>query len=258
MSIAIITGASSGIGEAFVREVAKLDYDEIWVLARRVERLSSLRDELGSKIVPTKIDLLDRNSITQFEQKLTADKPEIGLLINCAGMGKRAEVSEQTRAQIEETIELNCTALSSMTRICIPFLKERTPARKARIINIASSAGFLPQPGFAIYAASKSYVISFSRGLGYELKKEGITVTAVCPGPVNSEFLEKSTDGKETKFGGIRGICAVKAEDLAKAALKAAMRGKKLFVYGFMQKCLHVASKLLPTDVILWLETKLM
>ncbi|MCQ2467129.1 MAG: SDR family NAD(P)-dependent oxidoreductase [Clostridia bacterium] len=267
MNIAIITGASSGIGEAFLREIIKersaygsVPFDEIWVIARRKEKLEALSQELDSKrIIPLVIDLAEPSSLVKLEDKLKEKDPTVGLLINCAGMGKRGVVEDKSVTDLEDTIDINCTCLTKVTRICLPYMISKNPvfsrSNGPRIINIASSAAFLPQPGFATYAASKAYVLNFSRALAYELKQYNIAVTTVCPGPVKTEFLSKATDNKESDFTGIRAYCVADPTKLAVASLRACRMGRKVLVYGFMQKLLHVASKILPTDLILWIET---
>lgn len=267
MNIAIITGASSGIGEAFLRELIKersaygsVPFDEIWIIARRKEKLEKLRDELDAKrIVPLVIDLSEPSSLVKLETMLLEKDPTVGLLINCAGMGKRGVVEDKSVTDLEDTIDINCTCLTKVTRICMPYMINKSSAitkkNGPRIINIASSAAFLPQPGFATYAASKAYVLNFSRALAYELKQYNIMVTTVAPGPVKTEFLSKATDNKESEFTGIRALCVADPTKLAIASIKASRHGRKVLVYGFMQKLLHVASKIVPTDLILWIET---
>lgn len=267
MNIAIITGASSGIGEAFLREIIKersaygsVPFDEIWIIARRKEKLENLSNELDNKrIIPLVIDLSEPSSLVKLEEKLAQKDPTVGLLINCAGMGKRGVVEDKSVADLEDTIDINCTCLTKVTRICMPYMIDRKiPFSKGngpRIINIASSAAFLPQPGFATYAASKAYVLNFSRALAYELAQYNIAVTTVAPGPVKTEFLSKATEGKESDFTGIRKYCVADPTKLAIASLRASRMGRKMLVYGFTQKALHVASKIVPTDLILWIET---
>ncbi len=247
MSTGIITGASSGIGKAFVK--ALLDSpdcpDIIWIIARRLDRLEQIAS-LSEKIVPVKADLGIPEGIDVIKSKLADEHPDVSLLINCAGIGKRGDISERPSSDISDVIALNCTSLSVLTREVIPYMKQG-----AKIINVASSAAFLPQPGFTVYAASKSYVVSFSRALACELKRAGISVTAVCPGPVDTEFNGLATDGKSTEFTGFRKLLAADVDKLAKASLKAARHKRRLFVYGFSQKALHVVSKLMPTGLLL-------
>lgn len=246
---AIITGASSGIGKAFVKALLNSPGcpDSIWIIARRLDRLEEL-SSLSSRIVPVQADLISEAGIQTVKEKLINEKPGVSLLINCAGMGRRGDIKDRPSSEISDVIALNCTSLSVLTREVIPYMTQGSA-----VINIASSAAFLPQPGFTVYAASKSYVVSFSRALAVELKKSGISVTCVCPGPVNTEFNSLATDGASTEFKGFRKLLAADAGKLASASLKAASHKRRLFVYGFSQKALHAASKLLPTGAILGL-----
>lgn len=248
--IAVVTGASSGIGEAFVKELVRDDYSEIWIVARREDRLNTLRSLLGDdRIVPVVMDLTGEGIAAAFEEKLSASSQKVSLLVNCAGMGVRGDVADNSIESVSSTIDLNCRSLSLLTGACLPHME-----KGSRVINMASSAGFLPQPGFAVYAASKAYVIDYSRALDVELSSRGISVTCVCPGPVRTEFQSKATGGATGEFTGFRKLVAVTPGKLAAASLRAAAHGRHLYVYGFSQKLLHVASKLVPHYWIMKME----
>ena len=260
--IAIVTGASSGIGEAFVKEISVTDetLDEIWIVARRQDKLDALLALTGDKrIRPVKADLTNANDLESIGQRLSSGDYSVCLLINCAGLGKRGNLSSNAIEDVAATINVNCQSLTLLTRIVLPYMKiSEVKKGGGRIINIASSAAFLPQPGFAVYAASKSYVLNFSRALGAELAPQGIVVTAVCPGPVDTEFLGKATGGRETEFTGFRKNVVAQADKLAKASLKASYKGRKVLVYKFSQKMVHFVSKVLPTGLVLHFEQKLL
>ena len=242
--IALITGATSGIGEEFFK-LLKDDpsYDELWITGRNSAKLLELQDD---RTVTIEADLSRREDIDAIVRRLYSQKPVIGLLINCAGLGYKGWVDSQDSGKISDTIDVNCEALSVMCRECIPFMEDGNSG----IINIASSAGFLPQPGFAVYAASKSYVISFSRALGYELKPRRIRVTCVCPGPVMTEFISRSQDG-DPNLTGIKKMTAKQPREVAIRSLKAYRRGRKLYSCGISQKMLHLATKVIPLNWIL-------
>ena len=244
---AIVTGASSGIGKAFVKALLKSPDcpDIIWIVARRMDRLEELA-AFSSKLVPVKADLGNQEGIDVIKDKLNAEKPDVSLLINCAGMGKKGNIADRDSSDISDTITLNCTALSVLTREVIPFMPE-----DSHIINVGSSAAYLPQPGFTVYAASKSYVVSFSRALARELSRKRIYVTVVCPGPVETEFNKLATDGASDKFTGFRKFVAADADKLAAASLKAAKHKRVMFVYGIPNKALHVAAKFMPVGLYL-------
>lgn len=268
--IAIITGASSGIGKAFLEEIANdrgvngaTPFDEIWAVARSEDKLIEIKALLGDdRIVPVTADLSSPEDMTRLSERLASEKAQIDLLINCAGMGMKGLVEDHPAKTLEDTIDVNCTSLAKLTRICMPYMIVKDPScakeKMPRIINIASSAGFLPQPGFAAYAASKAFVISFSRALYYELKDHRIIVTAICPGPVKTDFQRKATGGAQADFTGIRKYVVADPVKLARASIKASGKGRQILVYGFSQKALHVASKIIPTSWILAIEKKMM
>lgn len=270
MNIAVITGASSGMGEEFARQLISGQYsvlgtpfDEIWLIARSSDKLAKLQSELGAdRIRPVSLDLTDPSAMASFSQLLSKKQPTIRLLINCAGMGKNGAFAEQRVEDTHQAIALNCSALAEVTQICLPYMipcgeasgKKQGP----RIINIASSAGFLPQPGFAIYAATKSMVISFSRALHAELKGKNISVTCVCPGPCDTNFIKVSKNDPNATFTGFKSKFVTSVEKLIPASLRAAGKRKSMLVFGFGQKCLHLASKILPTRLILFFESKML
>ena len=247
MKIAIVTGASSGMGREFVKQIGHFyrSLDEIWVIARREERLKELQEK---SVVPLRIldgDLLHRPVYMKLKKALMEEKPDIRMLVNAAGFGKSGTVEdiweEDKNIQLE-MVDLNCIALSRMTFYCLPYLSEGS-----RILNLASAAAFCPQPSFTVYAATKAYVLSLSRGLGAELKEKGIVVTAVCPGPVDTEFFDVSgkTENPWKK------LTMVKASNVVRKALLDTRLGKTVSVYGIPMKAAKVAAKLLPHDFIL-------
>ena len=247
MKIAIVTGASSGMGREFVKQIGHFyrSLDEIWVIARREDRLKELQKQ---SVVPLRIfdgDLLHRPVYLRLKKALLTEMPDVRMLVNAAGFGKNGtveEVLEEDKNIQLEMIDLNCIALSRMTFYCLPYMSEGS-----RILNLASAAAFCPQPSFAVYAATKSYVLNFSRGLGSELRKKGIIVTAVCPGPVDTEFFDVSgkTENPWKK------MTMVKAPKVVRKALLDTRAGKSVSVYSVPMKGARAASKLLPHDLIL-------
>ena len=256
--IAIITGSPSGIGKALLELLAndngefyKAPFDEIWAIARREDALKELAASVKNvRVVPVAADLSDDSGIRIIEDKLKAEEPVVGLLINSAGMGIKGKVMDKSAKVLDDTVSINCSALSQMIRITAPYMKS-SDMGKPGIINIASSAGFLPQPGFAAYAASKSYVISFSRAMSCELKSLGINVMAVCPGPVRTDFQRRATEGKEADFNDWRKNFVIDPVKLSRVSLKASRKGKRMLVYPFSQKLLHLAAKIVPVSWIL-------
>ena len=186
MRIGIVTGASSGLGREFVRQIAaKERLDELWVIARREDRLRQLREETALPIRPVCLDLTRSESFPVLRKLLETEKPDVRILVNAAGfgrMGNYAEISPEDSAGI---IDLNCRALVNMTLTVLPYI-----SRGSRILEIASSSAFQPLPGLNVYAASKAFVLHYSRALRWELFGRGISVTAVCPYWVrDTEFI---------------------------------------------------------------------
>lgn len=266
MNIAVITGASSGMGEEFTRRlVLEKDgfigapFDEIWLIARSREKLEKLKEELDpQRIRVVDLDLTAPDASSSLSSLLAHENPSVCLLINCAGMGKSGTFETQSVIDTHNAITLNCTALSETTSIMLPYmipLGDRSPKGKGpRILNMASSAGFLPQPGFAVYAATKSYVISFSRALDQELRNHNIAVTCVCPGPCDTNFIKVSKNDPDASFTGFKAKFVTTVDKLIPASIQATKKGRSMLVFGFGQKCLHLASKILPTRLILFFE----
>ena len=243
MKIAIVTGASSGLGAAFVRRLDALGgLDEIWGVARRGERMEALAAELRTPMRPLALDLTRLESVETLRVLMRKEAPEVAVLVNAAGFGKFGTCADLTLQETCDMIDLNCRGLTEMTCTCLPWMHKGT-----RIINLASAAAFCPQAKFAVYAATKSYVLSFSRSLAAELKEKGIFVTAVCPGPVDTPFFEVS--GKLP--GGMKEAVMADPVQVVKQALIDAKYKKEVSVYGTAMKGAEAATKVLPHGMIL-------
>ena len=247
MRIAIVTGASSGMGREFVKQLDKCmkTIDEIWVIARREEKLKELSEEISN--IPLRIfslDLSKKMDIDILSHLLLAEKPEVRLLVQAAGVGYAGSFEERTREEVEEMIMLNDIALVSVTKVVLPYM-----TAPSNIIMLASASAFTPQKDFAVYAASKAFVLSFARSLNAELFDKKIKITAVCPGPVDTEFLEKCNAGQEEKL--MKKLVKVEAEPVVRKALEDAKAGRDVSVYGMPMKFVHVLSKILPTGILL-------
>ena len=247
MKIAVVTGASSGMGREFVRQISSFyrSLDEIWVIARRRERLEELRGESRGPLRIFEGNLIKKQVYRELSCALEERQPDIRMLVNAAGFGKSGSVeaiaSVDFRAQTD-MVDLNCRALTRMTLFCLPYL-----GRGSRIINLASAAAFCPQPGFAVYAATKSYVLSFSRALGAELRRRGIYVTAVCPGPVDTEFFNISG----ALANPLKKLTMAKAEDVVHRALKDSRAGREMSVYGIAMRAAFLGTRLVPHGLIM-------
>ena len=247
MKIALITGASSGLGREFARQIPKLyqNLDEIWVVARRAERLNELEMELK---VPVRIFDGDLNQDYIYKKLGIALGKSHANVRMLAGYGKIGTFCEYGWKEETGMVDLNCRSLTRMTALCLPYMH-----CGSRIVNLSSAAAFGPQPGFAVYAATKSYVYSLSMALGRELKGSGIYVTAVCPGPVDTEFFDHT--GKEV--ASVKKKFRADAKDVVRKALIDSARGKKTSVYGLSMKAAQVASKVVPDSVIVAVMEKI-
>ena len=184
MRIAVITGASSGIGRALALELdRKGALDALWVIARREDRLNALKDLCATPVRPIVLDLSEKESIETYRAILAEEKPEISLLVNAAGCGVFGPFADAELNDLMESAALNSLALTAMCHISIPYLRPGSA-----IINLGSNSAWQPVPYQAVYGASKSYVLSFSRALGRELRAQGIHVMCVCPGWIKTEF----------------------------------------------------------------------
>ncbi|MBO5262216.1 MAG: SDR family NAD(P)-dependent oxidoreductase [Clostridia bacterium] len=241
MGIGIISGATSGIGKAIAKELDLLGLEELWLIGRRGDKLTKLAIELKTHTRCFPLDLTMESSINIINDELQQAKLEIEYLALCAGVGYTGRVENNTSTQIKGMIDLNCNALTQLISIALPHMSNR-----GKIINIASGAGFLPQADFAVYAATKAYVISLSRALRKELKEKGIKVTAVCPGPVDTEFFANLENVKEYKKKYL-----ISPEKVAKGSIKASKKNKAIYTPSFSMKMLRLASKILPTSLLL-------
>ena len=260
-NIIIITGASSGMGREFVKQIDNRfpKVDELWLIARREDKLNEIAASCKHKCRVLAYDLCNRQSQDELANIITTEKPKITMLVNSAGYGilgpfcdmgdeygftVTTDHSRSARNDQTGMVDLNCIALTFMTHLCIPYMK-----KGSRIIQLASSAAFLPQPKFAVYAATKSYVLSFCRALSEELRKQQIYVTAVCPGPVDTEFFERAEKGADRLF--IKQFVMAKPDKVVTKALLDARNKKEISVYSIPMLAFYFISKIVPHKLIL-------
>ena len=241
-NIALVTGASSGMGKEFVREIAKKykGLDEIWVIARRKDRLRELKKEIvGTRVQMLPLDLTKEESFERLTKVLAKEQPDVRILVNASGYGISGPFEFQTEEDASGMVRLNCEALTRVTYLVLPYLR-----RGSFIYQIASSAGFAPQPGFTVYAATKAYVKSFSIALRQELSWREIKVTAVCPGPVKTEFFDRAYEQEEMKF--YKKFVMADPKKVVRKAIRDARKNKAVSVYGMTMKVTRIICKLLP------------
>ena len=231
--IAVITGASSGLGEEFTRQVcANYDYDEIWIIARREDKLRTLADNLNATknfttVHPVVLDVAGKEGVERFKKLLESEDDklrkkndgfEIALLINNAGFGTYGPFEETSINRQMDMIELNCTTVTGICGVALPYLK-----KDSVIINTASLAAFLPLGNFAVYGATKAYVLNFSVALAAELHDKGIKVCALCPGSVSTEFANVASNGARPEVKG-----GIPPKKVVAQCLKRAFKNKRI------------------------------
>ena len=193
MNIAIVTGASSGIGREFALRIAeKFDINEIWLIARREDRLRSVAAQIKTASRIFALDLTKEESLDFLRKKLTEINPSVRVLVNSSGFGKFGSVESQSENDIIDMINLNVRATACIAKLCIPFMQSGSA-----IVNISSVSGFIPLPYLNIYSATKAFILRFSQALAKELKVKGISVTAVCPYWVATEMMSVAQDSPE-------------------------------------------------------------
>ena len=246
----LITGASSGIGREFARQLANRART-IVLVARRSERLADLRDELLNRnpnldVHVRVVDLADKAQIELLIESLTHDKIDVDLLINNAGLGDSGAFATSDPIRNEQIALVNVVALTSLTRHLLPQMIAK---RRGAILNVSSSAGFLPIPGNAVYAATKAYVTSFSEALRAELWRAGVSVCAVCPGPVHTEFQEIASRPAAQASTGSK-IFFVSTKQVVREALAALEADRPLVIPGFAMKVGMFLSRLFPMPIV--------
>lgn len=256
MNIIIITGASSGMGKEFALQLDKIFYaqpstvsrlakiDEIWLISRRKKEMLDTARRMHNDTRVIGMDLTSIEDMQRLEKLLAEKKPAVRMLVNCAGYGVLGDFAKADRPQLLGMIDLNCRALTEMTHMCIPYMR-----KNSRIIQLASSAAFLPQPDFAVYAASKAYVYSFSRALARELAPRHIYVTSVCPGPVDTPFFDIAEKTGCTLA--VKKLVMAKSDRVVRLAVADSFKKKEHSVYGIAMKGFELLTKAVPHSIIL-------
>lgn len=248
--IALVTGATGGIGREFVRQLLSEfeGLDEVWALARNKEDLQQLCNEQGLRVVPLSVDLTDREGMHALAMRLEREQPIVAVLVNNAGIARMGLSSDFSFEEIEATIALNCTAMAQLCTVCLPFMEPGSC-----ILNSSSASSFQPVPYLNLYAATKAFERSYSRALAAELRESGITVCAVCPSWVDTNLLQREVNGRRVAFPGL-----VSPERVVTQALRDARKGRDQSVCPLYAKYLHVCAKLLPHRLVMAIWTRML
>ena len=251
MKIAIVTGASSGMGREFVRQLsAWVQVDEIWAIARRADALEELKKETAVPVRPVSLDLLKEESFEALQAMLEAEKPVISLLVNAAGFGKFGAYHKVSVADDCRMIDLNCKALLVMTRLCIPYM-----GAGSHILQLDSLSAFQPVPYITTYGATKAFVLSYTRAMIRELKGSGIRMMAMNPGWVKTEFFDHAmqTNTGEVQYFNI----LYEAKDVVATGLRDLYKTRKDYsVHGLPIRNQVRLVKLVPHSIVMniWLN----
>lgn len=247
-NIAIITGATGGIGKEFVALMIDENVDEIWCVARNQDKLHRLKTKYGEKIHVISLDLSKQESVTQIIELLKKESANVTYLINNAGIGEKLGSYKELNAEKSyETIQVNCTAVAALCVGCIPHMQ-----KGSKIINLSSQSSFQPVPYINLYASTKAFVTSFTRALNAELRGTGITATAICAGWADTEMLPKSLNGKAVKYPGL-----VSPRLVAVKGLSDAKKGKDVSVCTLYVKYMRFLSKVFSHKTVMrtWIKS---
>jgi short-subunit dehydrogenase len=248
-STCLITGASSGIGEEFARQLAARGHG-VLLVARREERLRELAADLerqhGVRAEVLGCDVADPDALARLRAAVDERGLEVEVLVNNAGFSTVGDVHENPDRQLG-MVDVNVRALTALT---CEFLPEMVQRGRGAVINVASVAAFQPIPAQAVYAATKAYVLSFSESISSELKGTGVAVTALCPGPVATEFVEAAGFKKSKEEMGPSLMWST-AEEVAKAAIEGADKGKRVVIPGVGNRATALAGRHAPHALLL-------
>jgi hypothetical protein len=239
--VALITGASAGLGAEFARQLSKRGH-RLVLAARRQDRLDALVGELGNAR-SVEIDLSKRNAAAKLIQTVEAAGERIDLLVNNAGFGLNGRFDKLDETRLRQMVDLNCGAVTELCRAVLPHMIER---RSGAILNVASTAAFQPGPGMAVYFATKAYVLSLSEALHEEVKKFGVSVVALCPGPTRTEFGEVAGFTAKAAFD----RWAMEANDVVRLGLQALDHNKAVAITGTVNKVGAISTRFAPRSLV--------
>lgn len=249
--IIVVTGASSGMGKEFVYQIIKKEpVDEIWLIARRKERLDQLARVISIKSKVLSLDLSSKEDLNTYKVILEKENVEIIILANCAGYGKIDHYENINHETTMNMMDLNMKAIVTMIDYSLPYM-----VKGSKIMNLSSCSGYLPIPYLNVYAASKAFVLNYSRALNRELKYRGIHVLAVCPYWVQTEFFKRAQDQQSHDVFRFYGKI-YQAQPVINKAIKDLYRKRDVSLYGVINKFQIFLVKILPMNLVMnvWLK----
>ena len=249
---AIVTGASSGIGEEFAQILSRRGY-QIVLVARSADRLEQLAERLGPQAHPLPADLSDRAARAELPDRVAALGLTPDILVNNAGLSTLGLVAKSVPEQELNLVEVDVAAVVDL---CSRFLPGMVDRRRGAILNVSSIAGFGPLPGQAAYGAAKAFVLSYTHSLRGELKGTGVTVTALCPGPVDTGFGEAAGFTKEEAENSLPRVMWIPADQVAQAGVDGLAAGKAVVVPGRVNRIASAFFRIAPPESLLPLLTR--
>ena len=251
MNIAVVTGASSGMGKEFVLQLSGfVTVDEIWVIARRESALEELKTQVSTPVRPIVLDLCKEESFYSFAKLLEEEKPNVKLLVNAAGFGKFGSFENISLEDECRMVDLNAKALLAMTRVTLPYMK-----KGSHILQLDSLSAFQPVPYITTYGATKAFVLSYTRAMNRELKSRGIRMMAMNPGWVKTEFFSHAFQTNQSEVQYFDRL--YEAKDVVATGLKDLYKSKKdMSIHGFPVKFQVFLVKLVPHRFVMniWLK----
>ena len=244
--LALVTGASSGIGANLARELAQDGHDLV-LAARRVEPMRALAEELkaaGANCTIIAADLSKSGAAAALVRELETQGLTVDVLINNAGLGINGRFDTSDPLRVTEILQVNVVALTELTRLLLPPMVKR---RKGKVMLVASTAAFQPGPQMAVYCASKTYVLSFGEAIAYELRDSGVRVTTLCPGATDTEFASVAEAGSSALFKGL--LPVMDAKEVARIGYQGLKAGRGVVITGLLNKVMATSSRLSPTPV---------
>ncbi len=239
MKIAVFTGASSGMGREFVKQITEQQiFDEVWVIARRLDRLEEIKNEVNCPVRCISLDLTKQEAWDEYKALLEEHNPEVKVLVNASGYGKFGAFCDMPLDEQLGMIDLNDKALVAVTYITLPYLRSGS-----EVYQVDSLSSFQPVPYISVYAATKAFVLSFTRAVNSEMRHTGIKMMAVCPGWVKTEFFDRAVTDESviTYYNQF-----FTSEQVVKRALSDMKKKKDVSVCGFKIRAQVLLTKLIP------------
>ena len=240
---ALVTGASEGIGYELTRLFAENGYDVVMV-ARSKDRMKEIADEVENEFGISAQVIKKDLSVPGSSEEVYEKSPEIDVLVNNAGIGTCGFFHENDTEREVDTVRLNVETPTHLTRV---FLEDMVERDEGRILNVSSMAAFQPGPTMAVYYATKAYLLSFSEALSNELKSTGVSVTALCPGPTETAFIQKAGEENSRINEGDK----MSQRTVAEAGYNGLMKGKNVVVPGFKNRMLVRLTKIAPKSLVI-------